>query len=386
MVAQGGHGPWHPRGSGLLVAVVALSVFALLGHGVVALQLLNGTVHPTNRLPPVSAGRPTSTATATPSPTVPSASPSATPTPSRGGTPTGAVPTGNDASPLHLDHSCLVADNPPPATAHFPPGDPFGTSITEFGPGAELQRLYAVQQGALVPADNGGPVRPCDQQLWRVVTAATPPEVLGYIDELLVFDADLRNGPDNYVGEVSSLRQSTARASHWRLSLAPNGATDVEVALTVAHEVGHLASLGAAQMTGQDEKSCQGQYVDEGCLKDDGALTSFLDDTWSDEEWDDWDTASALTDDAARRKALTSFYEKHAGSFLDAYAATDPTEDFAESYGVWCAIGPGSPLLPDVIEGAPTDGAKKLAWFDQPGNPVGAATRDRCEQLRQLTR
>jgi hypothetical protein len=99
VVAQGGHGPWHPRGSGLLVAVVALSVFALLGHGVVALHLLNGTVHPTNRLPPVSAGRPTSTATATPSPTVPSASPSsATPTPSRGGTPTGAVPTGNDAS------------------------------------------------------------------------------------------------------------------------------------------------------------------------------------------------------------------------------------------------------------------------------------------------
>ncbi|MEP6629036.1 MAG: hypothetical protein ABJA89_01140, partial [Lapillicoccus sp.] len=267
-----------------------------------------------------------------------------------------------------------------------PPGDPFGTNTTDFGQGAELQRLYAVQHGDLVPADNGGPVRDCDRQLWRVVTAAAPPDVLGYVDELLVFDADLGSGPDTYVGEVSSLRQSTARASHWRLSLAPNGSTDVEVALTVAHEVGHLASLGAAQMTGQDEKTCPGTYVDEGCLKDDGALVSFLDATWSDEEWDDWDTASALTDDAARRAALETFYDEHAGSFLDAYAATDPTEDFAESFGVWCAVGPGSPLLPDVIQGAPTDGAKKLAWFDQPSNPLGAATRARCEQLRQLTR
>lgn len=381
MVAQGGQGPWRPRGPGLLVGVVVLSTVALLVHGGIALVLLRGTVHP-----PVTAG---STATASASPTSgPTSTPTASASAPATGTPTATTaPSGaGTAGPaLHLDHSCLRDDNPPPATAHFPPGDPFGTDISELGKGAELQRLYAVQHGALVPADNGGAVRPCDQQLWQVVVATAPPDVLGYVDELLVFDADLSGTGDFSVGEVSSLQQSTERASHWRLALAPNGATDVDVALTVAHEVGHLVSLGAKETTGQDEKSCSGTFVD-GCLKDDAALLTFLDDTWSDEEWKAWDAASATKDDAARKTALEAFYDAHSGSFVDEYAATDPAEDFAESFGVWCAIGPGSPLLPDVIEGKPTDGAAKLAWFDRPGNRVGDASRAQCEQLRQLTR
>jgi hypothetical protein len=279
-----------------------------------------------------------------------------------------------------------VADNPPPAKARIPASDPFGTDISELGHGAELQRLYVVQGGALVPADEGGAVRDCDQQLWRVARASAPAYVLQYVDELLVFDADLGNGPDFYVGEVTSMSRSTERASHWRLSLAPNGATDVDVALTVAHEIGHLASLGADQMTGESESSCRGTYVDEGCLKDGGHLASFVDDTWSDDQLDALDTAYGIADDDQRRAALDTFYDDHAGSFVDAYAASDPAEDFAESFGVWCAIGPDSPVLPDVVQGAASNGAQKLAWFDQPDNPVAKATRARCEQLRQLTR
>ncbi len=307
-------------------------------------------------------GSPSSTATASPSP----------------------APGANGAV-LHLDHQCLVDDNPPPTTAHFPPGDPFGTDISDLGNGAELQRLYAVQKGSLVPADNGGPVRPCDQQLWQVVAATAPADVLAYVDELLVFDADLSGGADTSVGEVVSLKQSTERSSHWRLSLAPNGATDVDVAITVAHEVGHLVSLGAKETTGQSEQACTGTFVD-GCLRDDAALLSFLDDTWSKDEWDAWDTADATSDDAARQKALQTFYDQHAGSFVDEYAATHPAEDFAETFALWCAIGPQGALLPDVVQGAASNGAAKLAWFDRPGNRVAAASRSQCEQLRQLTR
>jgi len=53
VVAQADQGRWQPRGSGLLVAVVALSVVALLAHGAIALVLLSGTVRP-----PVSSNRP----------------------------------------------------------------------------------------------------------------------------------------------------------------------------------------------------------------------------------------------------------------------------------------------------------------------------------------
>ncbi len=172
MVAQGGQGPWQPRGSGLLVTVVALSVVALVVHGVIALVLLNGTV----RRPPGSDGV---VALPTPTPSVPATTPSrsetspATPAPTVSGAPW-TPPAAGGA--LQLDHSCLVADNPP-TQATFPITDPFGTHLDDLGVGAELQRLYAVDDRTITPADGAGPVRECDKQLWSVVAATLPASV-----------------------------------------------------------------------------------------------------------------------------------------------------------------------------------------------------------------
>jgi hypothetical protein len=358
--------------------VVALSVVALVVHGAIALVLLHGTVQP-----PVSAdrsvGRPTPTVTAPrPTATTKPTSPS-TPSPSTG-TP-GTAPAA--AGALHLDHACLVADNPP-TSAHIPPGDPFGSDLSSLGSGAELQRLYVVHSGTLEPADSAGPVRECDRQLWAIVVAATPAEVLRYVDELLVFDADLNGG--TAAGEVAAQPNSTEASAHWRLSLALNASTDLDVTLNVAHEVGHLISLNRAEMTGQDESSCPGIFMKEGCLKDAATLPTYLDDTWGDDLLDEWSTADDITDDQKRADALDDFYQKHHDRFVDSYAATDPAEDFAESFAMWCALGPSSPLLPDFIEGDPSDGATKLAWFDDPTHAVGMQARTRCEALQAFTR
>lgn len=380
MVAQAGQGPWQPRGSGLLVAVVALSVVALLAHGAVALVLLSGTVRP-----PVSSNRPVgrpTTPVTTPRPTV-----TATPTSTGNSSPTTGTPrtapAAAGAGALHLDHACLVADNPP-TSAHIPPGDPFGSDLAHLGSGVELQRLYVVRNGTLEPADSAGPVRECDRQLWGIVVAATPAEVLRYVDELLVFDADLSGGSG--AGEVFAQPNSTEASAHWRLSLALNVLTDLDVTFNVAHEVGHLLSLNRAEMTGQDESSCQGIFMEEGCLRDEAALPTFVDDTWDDDLLDEWSTADDITDDQQRADALDAFYEKHHDRFVDSYAATHPVEDFAESFAMWCALGPSSPLLPDFIEGDPTDGAAKLAWFDDPAHAVGVQARARCEALQAFTR
>ncbi len=139
-------------------------------------------------------------------------------------------------------------------------------------------------------------------------------------------------------------------------------------------------------MTGQDESSCQGIFMEEGCLRDEAALPTFVDDTWDDDLLDEWSTADDITDDQQRADALDAFYEKHHDRFVDSYAATHPVEDFAESFAMWCALGPSSPLLPDFIEGDPTDGAAKLAWFDDPAHAVGLQARARCEQLQAFTR
>ena len=97
-------------------------------------------------------------------------------------------------------------------------------------------------------------------------------------------------------------------------------------------------------------------------------------------------TANNITDDQQRADALDAFYQKHHDRFVDSYAATHPVEDFAESFAMWCALGRSSPLLPDFIEGDPTDGAAKLAWFDDPAHTVGLQTRARCEALQAFTR
>jgi hypothetical protein len=357
---------------------VALSVVALVAHGAIALVLLHGTVRA-----PISADRPTGrpTPTATPRTTAaPTPKPTSTATPSPTTGPPGTAPVGGA---LHLDHACLVADNPP-TTAHIPSGDPFGSDLSHLGSGAELQRLYVVHNGTLEPADSAGPVRECDRQLWAVVVAATPVEVLRYVDELLVFDADPNGGTAD--GEVAAQPNSTEASAHWRLSLALNVFTDLDVAVNVAHEVGHLLSLNRAEMTGQDESSCQGIFLDEGCLKDASTLPTFVDDTWGDDLLDEWSTADGITDDQQRADALDDFYQKHHDRFVDSYAATHPVEDVAESFALWCALGTSSPLLPDFVEGDPTDGAAKLAWFDDPAHAVGQQTRARCEALRAFTR
>jgi hypothetical protein len=358
--------------------VVALSVVALVVHGAIALVLLRGTVRP-----PVTADR----SIGRPTPTVPAPRPTATPTPTSPATPSptsgtpGTAPA--SAGGLHLDHSCLVADNPP-TSAHIPPGDPFGSDLGHLGSGAELQRLYVVRSGTLEPADSAGPVRECDRQLWAIVVAATPVEVLRYVDELLVFDADPNGG--TAAGEVTAQPNSTEASAHWRLSLALNASTDLDVTVNIAHEVGHLLSLNRAEMTGQDESSCQGIFIDEGCLKDASTLPTFVDDTWGDDLLDEWSTANDITDDQQRADALDDFYEKHHDRFVNSYAATHPVEDFAESFALWCALGPSSPLLPDFIEGDPTDGAAKLAWLDDPAHAVGQQARARCEALQAFTR
>jgi hypothetical protein len=378
VVAQGRQRPWQPRGSGLLVAVVALSVVALVVHGVIALVLLNGTVHRN-----VAAGQGSAPWTKPlPSSSLPDASPTPSPTPAPGATDTSwTAPDGGGA--LHLDDSCLIADNPP-TQATFPVQDPFGTTRSDPGVGAELQRVYAVDDRTLTPADGAGPVRDCGKQLWSVIVATMPITVRPFLKELVVFDALLTGGTsDLYVGEVV---RAESDASRWRLAIAPNRATDLDVAVTVAHEVGHLLSLNASQLdVARNASACSTIWTGQGCLSNDGHVMTFLDDTWSDAEIDAWNEA-AHKPDHERDQAFQDFYNHHAGSFVDSYAASDPFEDFAESFGIWCALGPGSPLISQAVEGNPANGHTKIDWFEHSSPDVKGSTQDSCTRLRGLTR
>lgn len=366
MVETGRQGPWHPRGQGLLVAVVALSVVALTAHGFVALRLLQGTVHR-----PATAGSTTGGRTTPPSPSSPGPSGSASGSPTSGGA----------ASSLALASDCLVADNPRTA-ATIPAADPFGTDLADLGSGAELQRLYAVDDRSLTPVDGAGPVRDCDRQLWDIVVSATSSTQRGWLKELLVFDADPASA-DPGGGDLIPAGQDPSR---WRLALAPNGASDADVALTVAHLLGHLIALNPGQLAAPPPATCPTFDAGLGCLDQNAYLVDFVGRTWSAAEVTDWGTATQKNDPAQRDKALDDFYAKHHTSFVDSFAATDPLEDFAESFSLWCAVGPANPDLPDYIEGDPTDGSAKLDWFDHGSTGFSRDYSSPCSPLRELTR
>lgn len=353
------------RGTTLLVAVIVVSMVALLAH------LSHYAVLAAGRLE-------VTTATATHPTHVPG--PSAKP-----GAPATPKPSATDATDaVTIPARCTRRDNPP-TTATFPKDDHFSHDITDYGDGAQLQRLYAVKDRRLVPLDGAGPVRDCDARLWQVVTSMTPDRVLAYVDEFMVFDANLSApaSADVFVGEVEARDGTDAHS--WRLAIAPNGTDPVDLALDVAHEVGHLVSLSSSELGPGKADSCTTLWTGQGCLSDTAVLVGFIDDTWSKAEVHEWNAAVDLTDDAASHKSLATFYTKHAQDFVTDYAASDPTEDFAETFAYWCVFGPDNPLMGDYMGGAPTDGAQKIAWMEHSSGVVTQEHVAGCDRMRTLT-
>ncbi len=91
---------------------------------------------------------------------------------------------------------------------------------------------------------------------------------------------------------------------------------------TIVHEVGHILSLSPDQMTG-DERT--GTYVvDEGTLRPDAWLNVFYNTFWRN-RYPGWK-------DNEDPDQTTKLYLTHRDAFVTEYAATNPVEDFAETF------------------------------------------------------
>lgn len=368
------------RGSALLVAVIVVSMLGLGLHGSRYAALAAGRLHPAAAQPAAAAGgvggRGAGSVPSTPSPSTPS-------TPSTASDASNASNAYGATGSLQLSPSCLRSDNPP-TSARIPADDPFSKDLSGYGKGAQLQRLYAVKDRQIVPLDGAGPVRGCDAQLWSLVSRTTPDHVIAVVSEFMVFDADPHAPADADVvlGEVEP--RLGHDPSSWRLAIAPNGSSDIDLAIDVAHEVGHLASLNNSQVRPADP--CRTEETDVGCLTDGSFLVGFTDTTWTDAEWKEWNAAVDHADDTTVHRALDAFAAAHAADFVTPYAATDPTEDFAETFAYWCVFGPHNPLMADYLAGDPTDGAAKIAWMDKSAHGIADEHLRGCERMRELTR
>ena len=126
-----------------------------------------------------------------------------------------------------------------------------------------------------------------------------------------------------------------------------------DLSRTLVHEFGHLLSLNQEQIPvdlelfeNQDDQDifdekkaeCETFFIQEGCTEQDAYLNTFYQVFWT-ELIGEFNSIDEIEDDEERDAAKADFYEEHQNQFVSDYAATNVTEDFAESWTVYVLDG-----------------------------------------------
>ena len=159
------------------------------------------------------------------------------------------------------------------------------------------------------------------------VWSALPPDAKARVSrlELFVVPGSVENASDGTAAEnddgttwTLGLDDGEAESAVLGGDVSDEGTFD-EV---VAHEVGHVLSLNKDQRA---DRGTAGTYADdEGAFAASSYLNRFYQRFWKG-HYADW-SADADEDQSSR------VYDRHPDSFVTEYAATDPSEDFAESF------------------------------------------------------
>ncbi len=178
------------------------------------------------------------------------------------------------------------------------------------------------------------------EQIWDYFTAIIPAEQRTELVEYNVFT----DGEDNLLAAVY---QSETSAQQWVLQVdIKDSRNPQDLTYTLVHEFAHLLSLNSKQVPPslpifnhpEDEylyeaevNKCPNYFPGEGCSNPDSYINQFFNQFWG-EIFTEWDNLNYIEDDDVYYDALDKFYNKYADQFVTDYAATDPAEDFAETF------------------------------------------------------
>jgi len=157
---------------------------------------------------------------------------------------------------------------------------------------------------------------------WEWLRIVAAPEDLEALILLAGFDA-----PSDLLAYVEALSTGDGGvAFQMTVNLGEAEADDVELALTMAHELTHVFTGLPEQLDRTvDESQCFTYHEGEGCYTDDSFIARWIDAFWT--EWIVGFDPNA-EDGAADRCFLDP-------AFLGSYAATNPEEDFAETFSAY---------------------------------------------------
>lgn len=174
-------------------------------------------------------------------------------------------------------------------------------------------------------------------KVWKSIERVfTPRGAAARIDQLRL-GRDVSSDTMAWVSRSESVEYWTFAAN---LAYA---ADDDDWMSTVVHEYAHILSLGP-ESADAFAVTCDTLWVGQGCLFPDADLLTFSDRFWNRYT----DAPDALNVDA---DVADAFFSAHEGDFVDAYAATNVTEDFAESFLAYVSEDPveGDDLLSQKI-------------------------------------
>ena len=233
-----------------------------------------------------------------------------------------------------------------------------------FGP----SEAYVVDEDArLHPSATGRA-----DAIWDLFVRVATPELAGSRIGRYLYADDPRSDTYAYV------HFEDVEAGRWRLAANGAYADDPELLLgTLVHEYAHVLSLHTDQYDAvvlTRFETCDTLEADGGCLREDAWLTDFHEEFWS-----GYGAAAPDADDTADAGVRDAFYADHADDFVSAYAATNVTEDFAETFMTFV-------LEPNESLADPSSSmvARKLAFLA--GIPQLSAIRDRIRAEFRLGR
>lgn len=202
--------------------------------------------------------------------------------------------------------------------------------------------------------------------LWETVTLLLPSDYISsYVYEFAVFESE---DTFAYVNEIEE--------DVWQFAM--NVAADPETILTIVHEFAHIVALNNEQYEtyaaviaenmdetpsdeafADDQAACPTIAFEDGCALETSYLLEFTQTFWTEEDVE-LVVREELEDSAAY------FYDENPDAFVNEYAATDPIEDFAETFAYFVAL--------DEVPDSTTVADQKILWFYD--NPDMVAFRD----------
>ncbi|WP_392466016.1 putative zinc-binding metallopeptidase [Arsenicicoccus cauae] len=246
--------------------------------------------------------------------------------------------------------------------ARLPSGTGYTDDPASLGQGARLRRVYAVRAGRLQALDGAGPADGCDRWRWEVLRSGIPAAHLAALDQVVLYDypPEVLQDPSRQGGvRTGFFEPNPADPRRYRLALATVLAPSEQL-LTMAHEVGHVVSLYPDRTHPSRDPRCPWVIDDAGtCADPSSPLVAFYAGTYTPAQRSR--ISGLYADRRPSPEELRSFHATAPEAFVSTYAASHPTEDFAESYAYWCLYGT-SRTAP--VEGASTAGMAKRAFLE----------------------